>query len=393
MAEMQRRPRFAQVPAGSDRGAVRRNPGLHEHLAEGRMGAVRSLGINDNLAIAGHLDPAQVAAGVADRQPRAFGIGLGRDDQFQMAFNRAHGFQEFGLVVGKNCLRHFAGRRFGRRRGRPPRASIGVAQEYEIAVDIAGWVGPPAGDRHIANPRPARPARGQHFGIMPVRQKPDGPVGMGRVVDDRLAALAGCSNRQPVQIDLRCPRDRHNFARGLFLQQQFRRLHDRIGMKPVAVNAVHHRIGHGDDDHPLMMRHHRPHNHMRNTVGQPVPAEIDRVEIAMRPQRPQCRQPRQIAHRLARGDLGGQNGRIGGDHMIRAATAFQGQFRHAKGIVLIGHLGIPRVHRRFRQAPGPAGAARLVDLGADGGDVGLVQHTARPFLHHQNRHQVFEHRA
>ena len=46
-----------------------------------------------------------------------------------------------------------------------------------------------------------------------------------------------------------------DIARRALLQQQFRGLHDRLGMKPCPHLAVEKSVGDGDHRHALMVRH------------------------------------------------------------------------------------------------------------------------------------------
>src|SRR5439155_18867140 len=63
-----------------------------------------------------------------------------------------------------------------------------------------------------------------------------------------------------------------------FLQQQFRRLNARLGVKPFAHSPVKENVGDGNHAHPLMMRHEGPHDRKPGSLGQTAAGVIERSE-------------------------------------------------------------------------------------------------------------------
>ena len=101
----------------------------------------------------------------------------------------------------------------------------------------------------------------------------------------------------------------------------------------------------------------------------------------------------QVRDRLGWYNLRRQQGRVGGDDMFVQRNTLQCQVGRAKSVVLVIHVAITRTERTFRHAPWQAEALAVADLALDSQRVGGVQDAAGAFVHHQGRHQVFEHRA
>ena len=93
---------IARPPLGHDQGAVVEDLGLDEHLRECRMRPVRGRAVQHDLAIGGDLDRLVGPRAVAQRQPAAVGMALGRGNDLEPAFDRIGGLEELGLVVGED---------------------------------------------------------------------------------------------------------------------------------------------------------------------------------------------------------------------------------------------------------------------------------------------------
>ena len=162
---------------------------------------------------------------------------------------------DFGAIFGE---RHLIAVGLDRARliaGRPGFAAAHIAQEDIGAPAVAGDVLAPARDRDIVPAAVARSRRRHHHRIASIRQKMGARHARMR---RRIVALGvghqACVLRRCARLFRRRPRH-GDIARHALLQQKFRRLHDRFGMKPRAHPAVLQRVGDADDGHRLMMRH------------------------------------------------------------------------------------------------------------------------------------------
>jgi hypothetical protein len=88
-----------------------------------------------------------------------------------------------------------------------------------------------------------------------------------------------------------------------------------------------------------------------------------------------------------------QRRRIGGDHQILRQPALEPEPRDAEGAVLVVELGVDAVVAGLRDAPGHAALLAVGDLPGHRRAVGLVEQGVVVARHHQQRHQVLEHRA
>ena len=84
---------------------------------------------------------------------------------------------------------------------------------------------------------------------------------------------------------------------------------------------------------------------------------------------------------------------IWSDHQIISETALQPKPRHAEGPILIVVVRIDGVVAALGYAPRHAALAPVVDLPLDSGFVRLIEQRVFVRRHHQQRHQILEHRA
>ena len=103
------------------------------------------------------------------------------------------------------------------------------------------------------------------------------------------------------------------------------------------------------------------------------------------------------ALQILAGGLGSHHQRqrrsIGGDDQILGQTAFQAKTRHAESAVLVIQVHIDGVVARFRNSPGHAALAAILDLPGNRCLAGLVEQRIVVARHDQHRHQVLEHRT
>ena len=91
--------------------------------------------------------------------------------------------------------------------------------------------------------------------------------------------------------------------------------------------------------------------------------------------------------------LRGEQARIGCDNRIARQAALQAQIGHAEIGILVVHMRIARIERRFRNTPWQTARGRIIDLALHHELVGLVKQRTKRLGHDQRRHQIFEHRA
>ena len=145
--------------------------------------------------------------------------------------------------------------------------------------------------------------------------------------------------------------------------------------------------------HPLVMRHETAERNARLAAGHARGCEIDRFIKSVRAVVTVCRQPFQILARLPGRDHQRQRRRVRRDDQIVGETALESQARHAERAVLINALGVGGVVARLGNAPRHAALAAVFDLAGDDRPVRLVEQRVLEGRHHQQRHQVLEHRA
>ena len=178
-----------------------------------------------------------------------------------------------------------------------------------------------------------------------------------------------------------------------FLQQQFRRLNARLGVKPFAHSPVKENVGDGNHAHALMMRHECPHDRKPGSLGQTAAGVIERLKEAVTTARANGNESREIERRALRINHRGQGRCVRRDHRILAQTPFEPQARHAEIRVLVGKLDVARVIGRFRHAPGNAELCTVLYLPLNNQTIGLFEKAAERRTHDKRGHQVFEHRS
>ena len=138
-----------------------------------------------------------------------------------------------------------------------------------------------------------------------------------------------------------------NLARHPFLQQQFSRLHHRLGMEPSPHGAAVERRGQRHNRHPLMMRHVGADDRIAGPPGQPGAGVVDRFVEAVAAARTSLRQLRQIGTSRGRIDHRPQRRGIGRDDAILAQAPLQPEAGYAEIGILIGQFQVTRVVSGF----------------------------------------------
>ena len=115
-------------------------------------------------------------------------------------------------------------------------------------------------------------------------------------------------------------RHRHVTRRAL-LQQQLRRLDDRLGVEPRPHRAVEKRVGDGDDRHALMMRHEGAHDRDGLAFRHAGRRVVERLVEAVAAARAERGEPVEVARRGLRIDHGRERGRVRRDDDVLAEPA------------------------------------------------------------------------
>ncbi len=127
----------------------------------------------------------------------------------------------------------------------------------------------------------------------------------------------------------------------------------------------------------------------------PLPCRrvVDRFEKAELAHEPRCREALQIQAGLLGRHHQREHRGIGRNHQIIGQSALEPEARHAEGAVLVIEMPVDRVVTGFRHAPGDAALVAIFDLPGHRRLAGLVEQRVIVGRHHQQRHQVLEHRA
>ena len=171
----------------------------------------------------------------------------------------------------------------------------------------------------------------------------------------------------------RRPRHR-DVARHALLQQQFGRLHHRLGVEARRASRPScSAFGDARRSHALVVRHVGAHDRDRRRP-RATRAACSRAPRTSRsaPRAAGLGQAREDSRSAARGiDHRRQRRRIGRDHGVFAQAALAAEAGNAETGILIGLLEVARVVCGFRDAPGHAELVAVVDLPPHHQPVGL----------------------
>ena len=141
------------------------------------------------------------------------------------------------------------------------------------------------------------------------------------------------------------------------------------------------------------MRHERAHDGERLSARQVRGRVVDRLVQAILSFEARRRQPLQIrARSLGRHHQREHRG-IGRDDQILGQAPFQPEAGNAECAILIVESGVDRVVAGLRHAPRHAALVPVRDLPRHRRVIRLVEQRVLVRRHHQQRHQVLEHRA
>ena len=391
-----RRPKFGfrrspLSPRRKDRAEVLEIFGLDEQLGEGRMGDIGALWPQSKFGVGCDLDVARPASRIGDGHAPNLGVVLSRNKHLKRCRQSpvASGDLDTILVEIDGIFVRLDARRL--KACRPDGAAPRVPKKNIGAAIVSRGVFAPSRDSDIAPPAVSRAGRCHHHGIASVGKKLCRRRGLMNGNDPAPARgirIAGAR----AGLDLRRPRPRRgDLARHPLLQQQFRRLNDRLGMEALSHRAVEDRVGDRDDRHALMMRHEGADESEALAFRNPGGGEIHRLIESIPAPGAQCRQSFEIRGRGRGIDHGRQAGRIRRDDAIFAQSAFQSEARHAKIGILIGQFQIAGIVGGFGNPPRQPEFFAIFDLTAHDEPIRLLEQTPRGRAHDERRHEILEH--
>ena len=379
-----------------DGGLVGNRLRSEEKLVEGRMGSIRLAVEQHDLGEAGDLDgpraPGQVRDGNRAQLHVVFRAdGHGRAGQDLMDFR-----PKLGAALLENSLVPVECRGDGLVGGGPDVAGVHLVQIEEDPVAVPRGILAPAGERQALPPAEAAAAVGDHHVVAAVGEQ----VHFG---GRRVGGLERPRGRLPFFIladfgGLRRGDGRAEARarqRDALLEQQLRRFQLGIRQEAPLHRFVVEGVIEGEQRHAAVVGHPRANEHERFARGRaqagrrPVQGFVqpEAAEGAVR------HQPLEIPGGRLRRHHQGHGARIGRNDQIVGQSSLHAQRGDAEGAVLVDLVRVDLVVARLGDAPGKAQSARVADLEADRALVGLVEQGALVRGHHQERHQVLEHRT
>ncbi len=157
--------------------------------------------------------------------------------------------------------------------------------------------------------------------------------------------------------------------------------------------AVEQRVRERQQDHALVMRHVRADDRARLPARNARRRVVDRLEEAEAAGQAVGGEALQVAAGGFRRDHQRKGRSVRRDDQVLREPALQPQPRHAERAVLVVETRVDGVVAGLRDAPRHATLAAIGDLPVDGRTAGLVEQRALVGGHHEERHQVLEHRA
>ena len=179
------------------------------------------------------------------------------------------------------------------------------------------------------------------------------------------------------------------------LQQAFGGAHPRVGVEALDHAIAGQGVGDCDERHARVMREDRAHHHAvgKQAAAPGALAVIDRFVEAVIAEQLEVGQPAKIFGAARRIDQHRQRRGIGRDDELVTEAAFEAESRHAERLVLIGAVPVGSGVGRFGHAPRRAARRRVIDLPPDRHPAGFIEQCFGKAAHHEQRHQVLEHRG
>ena len=277
-------------------------------------------------------------------------------------------------------------------RRRPRLAARDVADVTERAGVVTCRVLAPACDGEVVPAAVAAPGIADHHVIAAIRQKLHfGYRRIGRG-DDAHRHLRRRRGRADIGERRRLLEVRGDLGQP-FLQQQHRRQELRVGREPALHRSTAQQIGEREHAHALVVRHERADRYRRLRARQPRRRVIDRFVKTVAAFGADRRQPLQVHRRRLGRDHQGHHRCVRRNDDIVAQSAFQPDAGDAERAVLVVERRVDRVIAGLRHPPRNVAFGAVSNLPRDRCVIGLVEQRVSVSRHHQQRHQVLEHRA
>ena len=366
--------------------------GLHEQVAECWVQVVADRGCQHDFGIAGDLKHTLHARTVGDSGAAQFDIVFGRYDDLGMRVEQIGTTAKFDARLGEHCLVRVVRGEGRLERGRPDATAFAVAQVAVHAPRVASHVLTPARQRKALPAAIAATGRGHHHVVAAVRKqlhRGTARVCLAEHAQRNLRLLGATAHID----DLRVDRPLAGRARHALLQQQQCGLELRMAFEAALHRSIEKRVRSREQAHALMMGHERAHDRMRLARLLTRGGVVDGLVKAVigEPAKP-CHFA-QVVSRLSRQQRQRESAGIRRDHQFLRQATLQAEPWHAKCAVLVVLGGVGQVVAGFGNAPRHVVSLRVRNLPRDHRLAGLCEQRARKHRHHQQRHQVFEHRA
>ena len=257
---------------------------------------------------------------------------------------------------------------------------------------VAGAVLAPAGNGHVVPAAVPAASVGDHHVVPAIRQQLHLGRDRVRTVERphrRFRAAGGCPRLRQL-CGVHVGRDRFGYP---FLQQQRRGLKRRVRFEVLLHRPIQQDIGQRQHGHALVMGHEGPHHGLGLPAWQAGRRVVDGFVETEGALAPFGHQSLQILARLLGRHHQRQRRRVGRHHQILGQSALQSQTGHAERPVLIIEMSVHGIVAGFRHAPGHPALGSILALPLHRGPTGLVKQCAFIGWHHQERHQVLEHRS
>ena len=187
-------------------------------------------------------------------------------------------------------------------------------------------------------------------------------------------------------------KDRRGLGHPL-VQQQFRGFAIRVRQETPLHGASQHLIRQRQKAHPLVMRHERPHHRATLPSGNPRGRVVHRLVEAVASHHAVIREPLDILTGGFWIDHQGHDRGVRRHHKIVSQSALKAQAWNAKCAILIIQMRVGHVVAGLGGSPRHASLVAILHLPRHHRAVGLIEQRFVVCGHHQQRHQVFKHRA
>ena len=181
--------------------------------------------------------------------------------------------------------------------------------------------------------------------------------------------------------------------RNPLLQQQKRRLEERVRSESSLHRTIEQQMTQREHGHALVVGHERADHRARLPARQPRRRVVDRLEQAKFPGQSLRGESLQVDAGSVRRDRQRQRRRIRRDDDVFGEPPFEPKARDTERAILVVEVRVDGVVARLRHAPRHAELPAICDLSLHRGETGLVEQRVLVRRHHQQRHQVLEHRA